>query len=226
MNLLIDPETINDFNSNDLIPLECKFCASTFLIKKVFVYTALYGTTNSTLDFCSLNCKQLESRKKIEVKCMQCNVDFQKLPSQIKVTKNNFCTKSCAAIYNNTHKTHGIRRSKLEVYIEEQIRIAFPTLELVCNAKNIIGSELDFYFPSLRLAIELNGILHYEPIYGQDKLERICNMDQQKSIGCFQKNIEFCIIDTSQCKYLTQIQKDKYWKIVYDLLIQLERRSE
>jgi hypothetical protein len=34
---------------------------------------------------------------------------------------------------------------------------------------------LDFYFPELRFAIELNGITHYEPIYGEDKFEKIKN---------------------------------------------------
>ena len=95
-----------------------------------------------------------------------------------------FCSSSCAAKYNNAHKTYGTRRSKLEAYLESQLRSEFPQLELICNGKNAIGSELDFYFPQLRLAIELNGILHYEPIYGADRLERTQANDQQKGISC------------------------------------------
>jgi hypothetical protein len=37
----------------------------------------------------------------MKVKCKQCTKEFDKRPSQIKRTKNNFCTHSCAAIYNN-----------------------------------------------------------------------------------------------------------------------------
>lgn len=35
------------------------------------------------------------------ISCKKCNCNFNKLPSQIKRTKNNFCSKSCAASFNN-----------------------------------------------------------------------------------------------------------------------------
>ena len=35
------------------------------------------------------------------VNCQCCNKEFNKAPSQIKKTKNNFCSKSCAASFNN-----------------------------------------------------------------------------------------------------------------------------
>jgi hypothetical protein len=35
------------------------------------------------------------------VKCAQCSGDFWKFPSQIRKTNNNFCSKSCAAKFNN-----------------------------------------------------------------------------------------------------------------------------
>ena len=35
------------------------------------------------------------------VACKQCGVEFNKAPSQIKKGKNNFCSRSCAAKYNN-----------------------------------------------------------------------------------------------------------------------------
>ena len=94
------------------------------------------------------------------------------------------------------------------------------------NNKEVIGSELDFYFPTLKLAVELNGILHYEPIYGTDKLEHIQSNDSQKSITCYNFGIEFCLIDSSACKHLTQANKDKYWDILDNLLKQVIQRDE
>lgn len=35
------------------------------------------------------------------VDCKNCNCSFNKRLSQINRTNNNFCSKSCAAIYNN-----------------------------------------------------------------------------------------------------------------------------
>ena len=46
--------------------------------------------------------------------------------------------------------------------------------------KSVINSELDFYFPNLKLAIEINGPLHYKPIYGKDKLIQIQNNNRDR----------------------------------------------
>lgn len=52
------------------------------------------------------------------------------------------------------------------------------------------GLELDFYFPKLKLAIELNGITHYEPIYGLDRLTRSLGSDKRKMLLCYEKNVK------------------------------------
>ena len=38
----------------------------------------------------------------MNVTCKTCSKEFNKLPSQIKKSNNNFCSRSCAAKYNNT----------------------------------------------------------------------------------------------------------------------------
>jgi hypothetical protein len=146
-------------------------------------------------------------------KCSQCSeaLNFYKRTYK-------FCSSSCAATYNNINKKHGSRRSKLEIFLEEQIRSYYPNLQLLCNDKETINSELDFYFPELKLAIELNGILHFEPIYGHKKLEQIQNNDSKKYFLCCQKQINLAIIDSSTCKYLNQSAKSKYWSIINSVI--------
>lgn len=165
---------------------------------------------------------------RIQLTCTTCGKQFQRTKSvvrtQLKETPNAFCSKSCAAKYNNTHKTYGTRRSKLEAYLEQQIRSEFSNLELICNGKNAIGSELDFYFPQLRLAIELNGIFHYEPIYGIDRLERTQANDQQKYANCLAAGIELCIVSCTE-KHVTSNVKERYWTIVRNLVIPLLGRA-
>jgi hypothetical protein len=47
---------------------------------------------------------------------------LKKLKKSKKVNiHNHFCCQSCAGRYNNTHKTHGTRRSKMETYLEEHL---------------------------------------------------------------------------------------------------------
>lgn len=119
------------------------------------------------------------------------------MPSQI-ASEHVFCSQSCSATYHNTHKTKGIRRSKLEAWLEIQLNQLFPDLEIHYCRKDAINSELDIYFPSLKLAFELNGIFHYEPIYGQDKLSQIQNNDDRKFQACLEQGIELCILDVSK----------------------------
>jgi hypothetical protein len=152
------------------------------------------------------------------VSCLNCNVSFTKLQSAIKTHPNNFCSRSCSASYNNKHKTHGNRRSKLEIWLEEQLTILYPDLEIHYNRKDAIGSELDIYIPSLNLAIELNGIFHYEPIYGKDKLNQIQQNDKSKSMLCFEHKIDLCIIDTSAQKYVKPSTSQKYLDIITTII--------
>lgn len=129
-----------------------------------------------------------------------------------------FCDNSCAALYNNAHKTVGTRRSKLEVWLEAQLRTLYPNLTLLPNDKTAINSELDFYFPELNLAFELNGIFHYEPIYGPEKLASIQNNDHRKFAACIEKSIALCIIDSSRMVNFKESKAKVFLDIICDIL--------
>lgn len=201
------------------VEIECTNC------KKLFLYK-VYDIGKYKSNCCSRKCSNELKITSSEVVCKQCGKKFNKIKSQIIKFPNHFCSQSCAASFNNTHKDYGIRRSKLEIYLEEYIRKTFPEIELLCNNKESINSELDFYFPSLKFAIELNGIVHYEPIYGVDKFEKIQNNDKRKAIACYEKGIELAIIDTSNCKYLSNTAKEKYSTIVCDLLKEVINKNK
>lgn len=152
--------------------------------------------------------------------CKQCS-NIIKVSDNEKVRhirKKIFCTKSCAVTYNNTHKQIGTRISKLEIWLKEQLTIQYPNLEIHYNRKDAINSELDIYIPSLKLAFELNGIFHYEPIYGQEKLQKIQNNDDRKFQACLERGIELCIIDTSSLKYFKLKNIEKYKNIIFSII--------
>lgn len=168
-----------------------------------------------------------EEYYKNPTKCSQCStpIDYKKAikkrhyASRNK-TSNVFCNSSCAATYNNTHKTHGSNRSKLECYLAGKLIELYPTLEFHFNKKDAINSELDIYIPRLSLAFELNGIYHYEPIHGTDVLAKIQNNDKRKFQACLEKQIELCIIDSSQLSYMKDSNALKYLKIIQNIIDQ------
>ena len=105
----------------------------------------------------------------------------------------------------------------MEIWIEENLKNKY-NFEILFNNKEIIGSELDIYIPHFKLAFELNGIFHYEPIFGNKKLEQTINNDNRKFQACLEKGIEFCIIDTSGSKKFKPERDKKYLDIIDNIL--------
>lgn len=176
--------------------------------------------------FCSISCRYAYKEKRKEFFCAFCSKSVKKTPAQVRQTKSNiFCSKSCAAYYNNKHKKGGIRRSKLERYLEQELKTNFPSIEFLCNTNKMFGVELDFYFPDLKLAIELNGIVHFEPIYGVEKLKRVQDIDRKKAEKCKQAGIELHIIDVSREPHLTQKLKEQHWATVKELVTSKKKRA-
>ena len=167
--------------------------------------------------FCGQKCAKLYYKKSQTINCETCKKQFEKRQSEIKKTKHHFCSKSCAAIYHNSHKIYGSRRSKLEKFIENKIIECFPNLKCFFNDIKTIGSEIDVYFPTIKLAIQFNGPLHYKPIYGQEKLFRIKKLDELKRKSCKKIGIELIEIDVSKDRNLDKI-KDIRWQETFILI--------
>ena len=72
---------------------------------------------------------------------------------------------------------------------------------------------------------ELNGIFHYEPIYGKDKLDKIKNNDNRKFQACLEKNIELAIIDISSVGHFTEKRGADFLSIVVDIIEKVKNNS-
>jgi hypothetical protein len=204
--------------SRDLLSLVCIYCNKTFKRNKKFIQEAITGNYSKTGEFCSNKCQRAKESPPVIVNCDQCNKPFKKFESEIKRNKHNFCNQSCAAKYTNAHKTKGTRVSKLERWLAEQLVLLFPTLEFHFNRKDAINGELDIYIPALKLAFELNGIFHYEPIYGPEKLGRMQSNDERKMQACHEHGIELCILDVSSVSYFKPAKVQKFLDIVISVV--------
>lgn len=229
MRMLFDQQLLSTIKTNEKLPLECYYCAKTFFLTARVIKNHLHKNNKYGINggrFCSRACSSTNQEIKVELICTQCKLSIKRKKSTVEHTQkrsNNwmpFCSKSCSCTYKNLHKTTGFRRSKLEVWLEVQLCNQYSNVEILFNKKHIINSELDIYIPSLKLAFELNGIVHYEPIYGSEKLSSIKNNDNRKFQACLENQIELVIIDTSQETYFKESKGKKYFDIITSIINQ------
>jgi hypothetical protein len=56
----------------------------------------------------------------------------------------------------------------------------------------------------MNLAFEINGIFHYKPIYGENKLKLTQLNDQKKIDACIKKRISLIVIDISSINHFNR----------------------
>jgi len=219
MKPLYDKKQFDQAKGEENLPLSCYQCNTTFYLKKSYISSISQRKLNLA-KYCSRKCYYESKIKKIIIKCGHCEKPILKKISEIKRSKSNkgFCNRSCAVKYNNTHKLYGYRRSKIEIWIEEQLKILYPKLNILFNDKTTIDSELDIYIPSLSLAFELNGIFHYEPIYGDYKLKQTKSNDKNKFFLCQKKQINLCVIDISSIIHFKPFRAQKFLDIICNII--------
>lgn len=217
MKLLIDQKDIGKYKSREKIPLECECCRKTFYGPKHKIQWVL-NHNGYRFKYCSEKCRNKTMSKRIDSMCEQCQKPILVNPHQLNRFNHHFCSRSCAAIYHNSHKHFGCRRSKLEMWIEKILTEKYPHLEIHYNKTNAINAELDIYIPSLKLAFELNGVFHYEPIFSEEKLKKTQTNDQRKFQVCSELSISLCVIDVHNTKYLKKERDKKFLDIVVDII--------
>lgn len=198
MKILIDSEQLRETKSRDKVPLMCALCQGVFFKPKNEIQRVIKGNYHGSCDFCSRKCT-MDSRKKREfVKCTECNASFEKTLGRI--TNNNFCSQHCHGVFYQKNKKTGFRQSKAELFLIQLISSEFPNLRIEESNRKFIGLELDILIPDIKTAIEINGIVHFLPIYGSDKLNRIQVNDQNKEKLIKEKSFQLISLDISKLK--------------------------
>jgi hypothetical protein len=220
MKPLYTTEQYSQAKGKNLLSFECCNCKKIFQRTKTTIkYEVKRGRS---IKYCSPSCKIKKSNTSVIDVCGFCGAKCTRKLTEYLSSKSGkiFCSHSCSAKYNNTHKVSGCRRSKIEIWIEEQLKALYPNLDIAFNDKTTINSELDIYIPSLSLGFELNGIFHYEPIYGQEKLKQIQRNDQNKFFLCQQHNISLCVIDISSMVHFKPLKAQKFLDIICNIISQ------
>lgn len=187
------------------VEVNCAQCNCSF-----FIIKSLYKGSDKNY-CCSVPCAAKFRTKKVEVNCLICDKKFFKSFDRLAKRPRHCCSPECAIVLVKFHKNWGGRRSKLEIYVEERLKKEF-NLNFLFN-ETTIGYELDIHIPDMNYAIEINGITHYEPIYGESILKKRLEVDQNKANECKKQNIELSILNVSGDKNYPHVLERRYNEI-------------
>jgi len=174
--------------------IQCFQCKNNFIPNKDHKYD--HKTRGMRRSFCTQKCYRAAQDSRTIISCANCGNKKSITASDRRQSKSgrSFCNKSCAATYNNKLKRK-VRRSKCEIALFQMLTDAFPKITVLPNNKTMLdGYEVDIAVPSIKLAIEWNGIVHFKPIYGQMKLNKIQQRDAEKQKIASNKGINLIII--------------------------------
>lgn len=206
---------------------KCDFCGKDFY-KSLKNHNASTNYYKHKQTFCSHTCRGNARRvPRVGIRCHTCDKELGKMLTEKELLSKpvSYCSAKCYFASPIRKKKVGYRRSKLELYLEDRLPTIFPLLEFHFNKRDTINSELDIYVPSLKLAFELNGAFHYEPIFGKEQLEKIQNNDNRKFQACLEKGIELCIIDSSKLGYFKEKNAKPFLDIVVSVIAQKSLRK-
>lgn len=182
--------------------------------------------------YCSVECKNKKNLSIIV--CKTCGKKFYREFYKLNRSKhgNNFCSKSCQAIYSHKFFIGGSlkHRSRAEFMLIDLIKNDFNNLNIVNNSHSIIpsGLEIDIFIPELKLGIELNGPFHYVPIFGQEKLDAVRINDKRKIEDSELIGINLMVLDISRFsgKRQTKIGIDwLYFNKIKPIILDLLKRK-
>lgn len=222
---------INNLNNpTDESAFTCFYCNKHFTLTKYDLQKKRFACKQNNKKYYILYCSRIcaSRQHKIDnmqgtylVYCEHCKKEFYKNSNQIIKTDHDFCSQHCWAVYSNSlMKPRSARqRSKFESYAEKELRRRYKGMRISFNNRKIVAPyELDIYIPKLKVAFEINGIFHYKPIYGEDKLLHTQSKERKKRYICNKKGIKLHVINISRLKNFSEQEAYKYLKRIFKFI--------
>lgn len=131
-------------------------------------------------------------REKVLWNCPVCTREL--LLNYAESLKRKYCSGTCRNKINN-QLING-SRSKAESMLENALKLEFINIKFLFNSRMILSGnkELDVYIPTLKTAIEWNGIYHYANFRGDEFLQKTQKQDLEKINECKKLGIDLYIV--------------------------------
>lgn len=108
--MILKTQNVESLKGKDVIILECEYCHKDFESTKAKYLRTFYADTK--LRFCSHDCATLSKDTKQEYSCTVCGKIVRRNVSQLRKSKNIFCSQSCAAKHNNLGVAHNPKKKR------------------------------------------------------------------------------------------------------------------
>lgn len=228
-NLKTPIDEIFNFYTESKAELNCQFCNKIFKvnsgrIRRSCIDKYINPKRNIDYRYCCIQCSKQNVAKNMTTKiveCVVCKKLIKRKLSDRNYYKFSCCSKSCTMkhlLKIKAFKQKGSSRSKLEKWLEQNLKRCFPALNIIYNDRKIVGLELDIYIPSLKLAFELNGPTHYKQIYKGTDLSVIQSRDKRKLENCKKLGINLHIISTEFHKKSDQENNIHYFYYIKQII--------
>lgn len=203
----------------DELSFQCVQCAKAFHREKHEYMKAAAAKDFILVEFCSNNCKVKFDNTTQDYNCRQCNAMFKRRRVEIARTRVGFCCSTCANRYTAAHGKQGMIRSQFEVWTEARLNLDYPNLTIHYNDRTLLKrSELDIFIPSLDIGIEINGPVHYDPIYGDKQLRAVQRNDRRKINKCAEFGINVHSVDTRAMGRFNESEAIKHYQKIKKII--------
>ena len=187
-------------HNNKRVRIECGNCEKVFYRPP----SLIKGKKNI---FCSKDCHDMFQDNKVEFKCDKCGKKYKTSKANYKRTRNHFCSPACFSKFKFEFSFVEVQFAKMV----DKLGVQYER-----NDRTVVGPlELDFYFPTINYAVEINGNFHYKPIKGDDALKKQKKRDTRKRKKCKELGITLRTVKPGNCKYETFIPR--YKRVIWEI---------
>jgi len=147
----------------------------------------------------------------------RCNKARERWNNLSEIEKENMRQKALIEIHKASKEG-----SKLEKFLREILKQnGYHALYHIDNLITGNKLEVDMYIPALKAIIEVDGLSHFEPIWGEEKLRKQIKSDMEKNGLVLSKG--FVMIRIKHLHYnLTYANKEKLKHSILDILKKIE----
>lgn len=193
---MVTKNTFNGVSTRTLVKVSCDYCGIPTYKRK---HDINFNIKAEAAVFCSKDCWAKYQTKRCEVPCSFCKKPVIKKQVYVLKFNTSFCNRSCSASYHNKYTANLRRRSKVEIRVADSLQVAYPNIPVSYNDRSN-GFEIDIFYPTLKLGIELNGSYYHSEQSDTEKF----NKCKELGIVLIQYPVNFYINSGSGLYYALQ----------------------